>query len=370
MLSREKILSFTFAAIVAFIVTFSMKMLFLEDYKEEINDTKYKKAVTDIPKTEAVVKVIREPTVKVLVSKKKIQKGTTLSLALVEWKDWPKGLIGKNYIATENGKSINESLKADAIIGLKAALDIDVCMPLTVGMFFKATDVTESDKDIQIREGMRAFTLPVDQTSVANQMFFPGDVVDIYISTIKCFYRNVKILALDDKGSIEEIQKEIEVNEKQSKDKSSSEWKKRYKPKTVTLELSTAQIGQIVPNIPPGGITLILISDVERREFMQHFRDQYLEQAKMENNYEVPLQVQTYSAKKSNEHMELVGTLVASPEEKAKDDVIAVTDPVTGEVEEEAEKYTVAVIKRDKTTLVEIPEKNPRKKEEEKDEKK
>lgn len=289
MLSREKLLSFGFAAIVAFIVTFSMKMLFLNDYSKEVKDTDYKKEVLDVPKAEAVVKVIKEPTVKVLVAKTQISKGTTLVVDMLEWKEWPKSLLSQTYIATEEGKSLNENLNVDALVGLKAAHTIDVGIPITESMFFKKMEVTESDKDIKIRDGMRAFTLPVNQNSVANQMFFPGDVVDVYVSTIKTFYRNVKILALDDKGSIAEI----EAVNSAAQDTNGENSKKKYMPKTVTLELTPAQIGQIVPNIPPTGITLILISDIERRDYMQKFQDEYIDAKRKEKNFETFVPVQT-----------------------------------------------------------------------------
>lgn len=351
MLSREKLLSFGFAAIVAFIVTFSMKMLFLNDYSKEVKDTDYKKEVLDVPKAEAVVKVIKEPTVKVLVAKTQISKGTTLVVDMLEWKEWPKSLLSQTYIATEEGKSLNENLNVDALVGLKAAHTIDVGIPITESMFFKKMEVTESDKDIKIRDGMRAFTLPVNQNSVANQMFFPGDVVDVYVSTIKTFYRNVKILALDDKGSIAEI----EAVNSAAQDTNGENSKKKYMPKTVTLELTPAQIGQIVPNIPPTGITLILISDIERRDYMQKFQDEYIDAKRKEKNFETFVPVQTYSALGSSEHMEFVGPIVASPDDPDEEsENLPKTDEVTGEADD-PKGYTISVIKRDKSTLVEIP---------------
>lgn len=356
MISREKLLSFGFAAIVAFIVTFSMKMMFLNDYNKEVNDTNYKKEILDVPKTEAVVKVIKDPTVKVLVAKVPIKKGTTVDVSMLEWKDWPKSLLSETYIATEDGKELNKNLKVDSIVGLRAAHDVDAGIPATESMVFKKNEVSESDKDIKVRDGMRAFTLPVNQTSVANQMFLPGDVVDIYISTLKTFYRNVKILALDDKGSIAEIELAMQEAESgKNGDKESGAAKKRYLPKTVTLELTPNQIGQIVPNLPPAGITLILISDRERNAYMQKFYDDYIAQKAAEENYEVPLGVQTYSAQGTNEHMELVGPLMASPDDPDEEkENPAVTDPVTGDVIDQ-DKYTISVVKRDKATVIEIP---------------
>lgn len=356
MISREKLLSFTFAAIVAFIVTFSMKMLFLDDYKREVNDANYKKAIVDVPKTQAVVKVVKEPTVKVLVAKSPIARGTPLAPDMLEWKEWPKSLLSKTYIATEDGKNLNDNLKADALIGLRAAHNVDAGVPITEAMFFKKLQVSAADKDIKVREGMRAFTLPVNQTSVANQMFFPGDIIDVYISTIKTFYRNVRVLALDDKGTVAEIEAAAAAKAAATNKEGAATGpvKKRYMPKTVTLELTPAQMGQIVPNIPPSGVILVMISDSERRAYMQEFHDQYIMQEKRKENFHEKPEVQTYSAQGSNEHMELVGPLIPSPEDPDEEQAnLPNTDSVTGELMQD--RHMISVIKRDKTTFIEIP---------------
>lgn len=354
MLSKEKILSFTFAAIVAFIVTFSMKMLFLNEYQKDVNDENYKRELAGSPGTTQIVKLVKEPTVKVLVAKRTLRRGESLSIEVLDWKDWPKSLISKNYIATENGKPLNETFSADSIMGLRAVHQIDQGVPITESMFFKKEQVVESDKDIKIRAGMRAFTVPVNPSSVSHQMFFPGDIVDIYVPTIKTFFRNVKILALDNKTSVEEIETAIESAIAAAGGDTSKKGKTRYTPKTATIELTPVQLGKVVPNVPPAGVTLILISDKERSEYMQKYADEYVEQNQKQPDYSAePSQVEMYTAKGVSEHIEVSGKIIKSPEDPDQEK-IPNTNPKAKNLEDD-KHYTVTVVKRDAATEVIVP---------------
>lgn len=220
-----------------------------------------------------IEKIVSKPVVKVLVAKNDIHKNDYLTNEKVKWDVWPKENVSADYIAQdETGKYLHPSLTLESIVGLSAKNDISKNSPVTVSLFFKKTDVKK--KSIVVKDGMRAISVPVDSTSIKNNVFEPGDIVDIFFDNKTKHINNVKILAFDS---------ETENSDKNHEEKTSTKV-----PQTVTIEVAADKVNYILENLH-GGVFLVMVGEGDQKKNAENpssIEESKTEEAKTENSSE------------------------------------------------------------------------------------
>ncbi len=122
---------------------------------------------------EEPVVVREEPKVQIVVAKKDMAVGTELSDENMSWQDWPEGAVFPGAVQREDDKKPSEIIEGRL---RRAVVEGE---PITEAV------LVQSDGNLMaasLGEGMRAFSISVDASSMVSGFVGPGDYVDIIMT--------------------------------------------------------------------------------------------------------------------------------------------------------------------------------------------
>ncbi|MCF6343377.1 MAG: Flp pilus assembly protein CpaB [Devosiaceae bacterium] len=151
----------------------------------------------DTPETKEAKTIIQEePRVKILVARQGIGVGERLNSGLLEWQDWPSGVVRPEFITSEMAPNAQDEL-AGAVARF---------------VFFEGEPIREaklarSDQgylSAVIEPGMRAVSISIKAKSGAGGFIVPNDRVDVVLTSrtdngerSETILQNVKVLVID-----------------------------------------------------------------------------------------------------------------------------------------------------------------------------
>jgi pilus assembly protein CpaB len=152
------------------------------------------------PKAPRMVEtVVREPTVKVLVSAENLPVGSRLNENAVEWMDWPRGSVAEGLITDE--------ARPEAITQLQGSV---VRIPIFKGEPVRAEKIADSSSRIMsslLPSGKRAVATEISVATGAGGFVLPNDRVDVIMVRdnkdnsgtfiTENVLNNVRVLAID-----------------------------------------------------------------------------------------------------------------------------------------------------------------------------
>lgn len=141
---------------------------------------------------------------KVLIAKKPLPVGTIIDAEALGFQAWPQELVTAAYY-TENSEDADPS----ALIGTVVRTEMQAGQPISRGALVGPQD--RGFLAAALGPGMRAITVPVDETSGVAGFIFPGDRVDMVLTQTvggddgpalkasETIIRNLRILATDNR---------------------------------------------------------------------------------------------------------------------------------------------------------------------------
>jgi pilus assembly protein CpaB len=213
-----------------------------------------------------VVAQVNTQRVQILVASQDIKLGDDVSEANVKWTDWPKDAVFEGVIVRED--------EEDAVVAGAGRLAVAVKSGAPV---MKTSLVGGSNENLAARleKGMRAFTVPVNSTSMAAGFIQPDDRVDIlltYRQTIQydgddpaleqLIRKNINSIATE---TILENIRVLAVDQVLAQDMDEEAKAKARVGSTVTLEVSPKVAETLAVATTLGQLTLVLrgLGDVE-----------------------------------------------------------------------------------------------------------
>ncbi len=143
--------------------------------------------------------VVKEPTIRVLVSADNLPVGSRLNDASVEWLDWPRSGVAEGFITSE--------ARPDAIKELEGSV---VRLPIFKGEPLRAEKVADSSSRIMsslLPSGKRAVATEISVATGAGGFVLPNDRVDVIMVrqskdagggyVTENVLNNVRVLAID-----------------------------------------------------------------------------------------------------------------------------------------------------------------------------
>ncbi len=178
-----------------------------------------------------------EPKVQIIVASKNLKIGAELSDENMKWQEWPKNAVFPGAVLRKGDKKPSETLDGRLLRDIKEGEPVvkSALVPETQGNFLAAS----------LGEGMRAFAISVNASSMVGGFVGPGDYVDIlmtYKQTIR--YNgpeNVEITNMIEKNinklATETILENVKVMAVDQTASRSDDDEKIKVGKTVTLEV-------------------------------------------------------------------------------------------------------------------------------------
>lgn len=189
--------------------------------------------------------------IEVLVAKKDLRLGDSITLSALDYEKWPQQLARNEFF-------IKEKITKETFNGFVARRPISTGEPITPKMIVDSKN--QGALAALLRPGMRAIAINVDPASISGGLIMPGDVVDVIITygegsatdrsivsrTALC---GVRVLALDQKissesGGLQEKNKETTTTV----------------PRTVTLEVTPIDAEALTAAVKKGTPSLSLHS--------------------------------------------------------------------------------------------------------------
>ncbi|MEM8799614.1 MAG: Flp pilus assembly protein CpaB [Pseudomonadota bacterium] len=204
---------------------------------------------TPAPVKKFVKNPVDRKTTQVLVAAKPLSIGHLILPEDYRWQAWPEDAVDARYITNANA----ENLKIDGKVVRYSILPGD---PISTAKLIGPGQ--RGFLAAVLKQGMRAVTVPINQTSGIAGFIFPGDRVDLILTheiqgfqqrahkASETVLRNVRVLAVDQR-----------TNEQANKPSVGS---------TVTLEVSPKVAEKIAVVMRMGGLSLSLRSLADREE--------------------------------------------------------------------------------------------------------
>jgi pilus assembly protein CpaB len=194
-------------------------------------------------KTSQEVSIKPTQITRVLVASKALSTGDVVKTGDLIWQDWPKNAITPDYLT-------EETTKIEDFTGSIVRFPIHKGNPVAKGELVK-----KGDKGILsavVSPGMRAVSVDVTASATDSGLIFPGDYVDVIVSTTvsvenqqlgksKTILRNIKVLAFDTAIA-------------------TPDEKPKVPPHVATLEMTPAQAEVLMAGAKEGTLSLSLHS--------------------------------------------------------------------------------------------------------------
>ncbi len=151
----------------------------------------------DTPETKEAKTIIQEePRVKVLVARQGIGVGERLNANILEWQDWPSGVVRPEFITSEMAPNAQDEL--DGAVARFVFFE---------GEPIREAKLARSDQgylSAVIEPGMRAVSISIKAKSGAGGFIVPNDRVDVVLTSrtdngerSETILQNVKVLVID-----------------------------------------------------------------------------------------------------------------------------------------------------------------------------
>lgn len=209
------------------------------------------------PETVTTTELVQEAKTQILVARNPIGVGERLSVASVEWQDWPEGAVRPEYVAISAMPDAPETLT-----GAVARFEFFPGEPIREAKLVRAD---QGYLSAVLSEGMRGVSVGVTAVSSAGGFIVPNDHVDVLLTTnsavgqqSEVILSNVRVLAIGQRLG------ELGATGGQEDPNAPAPTPTTFTDSTIaTLELTPGQAETLVNASTAGDLSLTLRSVVD-----------------------------------------------------------------------------------------------------------
>jgi len=211
----------------------------------------------------------------VLIAKVDLPVGTFLKKEMVDWQEWPSGVVDPSYILQGRADALGQQVTPDSLVGTVVRLPIANGEPISSGKIVHPGE--QGFLAAALKPGMRAIAVAVSDTSGIAGLVFPGDRVDLLLThdvenqtaggqkrhVSETVLENIRILAMDQSLGHQTDNKQAPAVARTATIEVS--------PKEAEMVAVAAELGRLSLSLrslasPAGGTTVTDIRDIAEPE--------------------------------------------------------------------------------------------------------